>query len=122
MSVDSYPPFVIDGLRTSHSFGAGLVVSLDPPLLVCDRDTVPTALCDISLTFSNSVTVAAKVEFLHPFYNFAILSFTTAPLLSSGLEIHAAEFSDSDLQRNDHTTYVGMGGKSYESGGMRIQH
>ncbi|KAI8343027.1 hypothetical protein BC941DRAFT_465199 [Chlamydoabsidia padenii] len=112
VTVDSYPPFVIDGLRSNHSFGAGLVISLDPPLVVCDRDTVPTALCDISLTFSNSVTVSARVEFLHPFYNFAILSFNTAPILSSGLEVYAAEFSDTDLKRNDQTNYVGLGGDS----------
>ncbi|CAO3585003.1 unnamed protein product [Absidia cylindrospora] len=112
VSVDCYPPFVIDGIRDSHSFGSGLVISLDPPLVISDRDTVPTALCDISLTFGNSVTVSARVEFLHPFYNFAILSFDPVPLVSSGLEVHAAELSDSNLERNDKVNYVGLGGDS----------
>ncbi|ORZ15704.1 hypothetical protein BCR42DRAFT_41656 [Absidia repens] len=112
VSVDCYPPFVIDGIRDSHSFGSGLVISLDPPLVISDRDTIPTALCDISLTFGNSVTTSARVEFLHPFYNFAILSFDPLPIVSSGLEVHAAKLSDSNLERNDKVNYVGLGGDS----------
>ncbi|KAI8097081.1 uncharacterized protein BX664DRAFT_72534 [Halteromyces radiatus] len=112
VSVDCYPPFIIDGLRTSHAFGAGLIVSLDPPLVICDRDTVPTALSDISLTVNNSVTVSARLEFLHPFYNFAILSFDPIPLFSAGLEVHAAKLSDVELERDDKVNYVGLGGDS----------
>ncbi|ORX61736.1 trypsin-like serine protease [Hesseltinella vesiculosa] len=112
VSIDCYLPYVIDGLQSSHTFGAGLVVSLDPPLILCDRDSIQVAICDISVTFRNAITVSAQVLFLHPFYNYAILSFDLATLTTAGYHPHVATFSTKELHRNDPVHYIGLGGDS----------
>ncbi|CAO3612788.1 unnamed protein product [Cunninghamella blakesleeana] len=112
VAIDSYVPFVIDGIQSPHTYGAGVIISLDPPLVICDRDTVSLAICNIFLTFNNSVNINAKLEFLHPFYNFALLSFDPRKLSSSEIEYYAAEISDVELHRNDKVNYVGLGGDS----------
>ncbi|KAI8059232.1 hypothetical protein BC940DRAFT_328385 [Gongronella butleri] len=128
VSIDCYPPFIIDGLQTTHAFGAGLVVSLDPPMIVCDRDAVPVAVCDISVTFRNAVTVDAHVLFLHPFYNYAILAFDIAGVTRAGYRVQAATLSNKPLDKNDPVHYVGLGGDSmpvikntYVAGTRRIR-
>lgn len=111
VSVDCYPPFVVDGLKNSHSYGAGVIVSMNPPLALCDRDTVPIGISVISLTFDNSVTVSADLLFLHPYYNYAVLKFDPTPVIRAGIEPHVAELDGSgDLQVGDSVNYVGLSG------------
>lgn len=113
VSVDCYPPFVIDGLKNSHSYGAGIVISMDPPLVLCDRDTVPIGISVISLTFDNALTISADLIFLHPFYNFAILKFDPSPVFEANIEIRVASLDDSsDFKVGDSINYVGLSGKT----------
>ncbi|OAC99060.1 hypothetical protein MUCCIDRAFT_127026, partial [Mucor lusitanicus CBS 277.49] len=111
VSVDCYPPFVVDGSKNPHSYGAGVIVSMNPPLIVCDRDTVPISINVISLTFDNSLTISADLVFLHPFYNFAVLKFDPAPVIEAGIQMRAATLNDQDFQVGDQVTYVGLSGK-----------
>lgn len=111
VSVDCYPPFVVDGSKNPHSYGAGVIVSMSPPLIVCDRDTVPISINVISLTFDNSLTISADLVFLHPFYNFAVLKFDPAPVIEAGIKMKAATLSSQDFQVGDQVTYVGLSGK-----------
>lgn len=111
VSIDCRPPFVIDGLKNSHSYGAGIIISLDPPLALCDRDTVPVGISVISLTFENSITISADLLFLHPYYNFAILKFDPASVLKAGIEITVAHLDDTcDLEVGDSVNYIGLSG------------
>jgi S1-C subfamily serine protease len=111
ISVDCYPPFVIDGLRNSHSYGAGIIISMNPPLVLCDRDTVPVGISVISLTFENSITISADLLFLHPFYNFAILKFDPTAVIEAGIEIKVACLDDSDdFEIGNSVNYVGLSG------------
>ncbi|KAI8376036.1 uncharacterized protein BYT42DRAFT_516755 [Radiomyces spectabilis] len=110
VSVDCFPPYVIDGLQNSHSFGAGFVVSLDPPLIICDRDTVPVAMCRISLTFNNALKIPGELLFLHPFYNYAVVTFDITQLNQAAIEVHPAEFSDQPLTQGSTAHYIGLGG------------
>ncbi|KAK4514241.1 F-box domain-containing protein [Mucor velutinosus] len=112
VSVDCYPPFVVDGSKNPHSYGAGVIVSLNPPLIVCDRDTVPISINVISLTFDNSLTISADLVFLHPFYNFAVLKFDPTPVIEAGIKMKAATLNDQDFQVGDQVTYVGLSGRS----------
>lgn len=111
VSVDCYPPFVVDGSKNPHSYGAGVIVSMNPPLIVCDRDTVPISINVISLTFDNSLAISADLVFLHPFYNFAVLKFDPAPVIEAGIQMRAATLNDQDFQVGDQVTYVGLSGK-----------
>ncbi|KAI7878048.1 hypothetical protein K492DRAFT_180165 [Lichtheimia hyalospora FSU 10163] len=79
VAIDCYHPHIIDGLQDSHTYGAGLVISLDPPRVICDRDTIPVAMGAISLTLHCKVAVPASIVFMHPYYNFVILSFERIP-------------------------------------------
>lgn len=111
VSVDCYPPFVVDGSKNPHSYGAGIIVSMNPPLVVCDRDTVPISISVISLTFENSLTISAELVFLHPFYNFAVLKFDPTPVLEAGIKMKAAALDDKDFEIGDQVTYIGLSGK-----------
>lgn len=111
VSVDCYPPFVVDGLKNSHSYGAGVIVSMDPPLVLCDRDTVPIGISVISLTFDNSITVSADLLFLHPYYNYAVLKFDPTSVIEAGIEINVAQLDDSsNLEIGESVNYVGLSG------------
>lgn len=110
VSIDCYPPFVVDGSKNPHSYGAGVIVSMSPPLIVCDRDTVPISINVISITFDNSLTISADLVFLHPFYNFAVLKFDPTPVIEAGIKMKAAVLDDQDFQVGDQVTYVGLSG------------
>ncbi|CAO0800101.1 unnamed protein product [Mucor circinelloides] len=112
VSIDCYPPFVVDGSKNPHSYGAGVIVSMNPPLIVCDRDTVPISINVISITFDNSLTISADLVFLHPFYNFAVLKFDPTPVIEAGIKMKAAVLDDQDFQVGDQVTYVGLSGRS----------
>jgi hypothetical protein len=110
VSVDCQPPFVIDGSKNAHSYGAGIIVSMDPPLIICDRDTVPISIAVISLTFDNSLTISADLVFLHPYYNFAVLTFDPTLVIKAKIKMKVAELADIDLNIGDTVTYVGLSG------------
>ncbi|CEP12485.1 hypothetical protein [Parasitella parasitica] len=112
VAVESSPPFVVDGSKNPHSYGTGVIVSMNPPLIICDRDTVPLSLTVISLTFDNSLTVSAELVFLHPFYNFAVLKFDPTPVIAAGIKMKAAILDDQDFQIGDQVTYVGLSGRN----------
>ena len=70
--------------------GAGLVLDAQRGLVVCSRMIVPVSLGDVTLTVADSVTIPARILFLHPTQNFAILSYDpsllgSTPLLSAQL-------------------------------------
>lgn len=83
---------------------------MNPPMIVCDRDTVLISIAVISLTFDNSLTISADLVFLHPYYNFAILTFDPAPVIKANIKIEAAELADIDFHVGDTVTYVGLSG------------
>ncbi|KAJ2957686.1 hypothetical protein NQZ79_g6632 [Umbelopsis isabellina] len=110
VAIDFHMPYLIDGMKGTQYFGCGVVVSLDPPLIVCDRDTVPVALGDIHLCFANSITIPGKPVFLHPFSNFTVLTFD--PKLLGDTPIKALELSSTSLNPGDAVNFVGLAGDS----------
>jgi len=52
-----------------------VVLSTEPPLIICDRDTIPINVGDIFITFANSIIIPGKLLYLHPMYNYAILTY-----------------------------------------------
>lgn len=79
----------IDGFPNAQRTGVGLVVDADKGLVVISRGTVPFDLCDINITVADSIDVPAKVIFLHPLHNYAIVqydaSLVQAPVKSAKL-------------------------------------
>ncbi|KAF7724484.1 serine protease [Apophysomyces ossiformis] len=106
VKIKFYPPHYIDGLRSSRFIGTGFILSTSPPLIMCDRDTVPISLGDIYITFADSITISGKLLLLHPFYNYGFITYD--PALIGETPVRAIEFSDVELSQGDETHFVGV--------------
>ncbi|KAJ2786901.1 hypothetical protein GGI15_001170 [Coemansia interrupta] len=76
VDVEFTAPFLVDGMRSTRFRGPGIVVDGARGLVVCDRDTVPIAVGDVSVTVASSVVLPAHVILLHPTHNFAVVQFS----------------------------------------------
>ncbi|KAG0347221.1 hypothetical protein BG005_000313 [Podila minutissima] len=107
VAIDFHLPFLVDGMKATQFYGTGLVVSTNPPLIVCDRDTIPISIGDIFITFANSVIIPGRLVYLHPHYNFVVLTYDSALLADT--PVKAATFSDKALTQGDECWLVGVG-------------
>ena len=73
-------PYPVDEIGNGRSSGTGLVIDAEKGLLVVDRTTAPSALGDITLTFAGSIQIPARVEFIHPLHNMALIKYDPALL------------------------------------------
>ncbi|RIB12352.1 trypsin-like cysteine/serine peptidase domain-containing protein [Gigaspora rosea] len=103
-------PYLVDGMLRKQFYGVGIIFSTDPPLIVCDRDTIPIGIGDIFITFGNSVIIPGKMLYLHPIYNYAVLTYD--PKLLGDTPVHAIEFSDKVLDQGDEVYLVSVAGDS----------
>ena len=82
-------PLKLDGFPRTRKIGFGLVINAVKGLVLVSRAVVPYDLCDLSLTVADSIIVDAKVRFLHPLANYAIIqydpSLVDAPVKSAKL-------------------------------------
>ncbi|KAG0239678.1 serine protease [Actinomortierella wolfii] len=107
VAIDFHLPFLVDGMKATQFYGTGLVVSTDPPMIVCDRDTIPISIGDIFITFANSVIIPGRLMYLHPHYNFVVVTYD--PKLIADTPVRAATFSDKSLHQGDECYLVGVG-------------
>jgi len=73
-------PVLTDAVSSGSYFGAGVVVDAAAGLIVVDRNTVPTAIGDVRITVAGSVELRGTVRYLHPYHNFAVVSYDPARL------------------------------------------
>ncbi|RGB42648.1 trypsin-like cysteine/serine peptidase domain-containing protein [Rhizophagus diaphanus] len=104
--INCFFPHNVDGLRYLESNGTGLIVSTEPPLIVCDRYTVPINIGDIFITFANSIMIPGKLVYLHPIYNCAFITYDKT--LLENTPIRAIELSDKDLEQGDEVYSIGI--------------
>ena len=82
-------PLKLDGFPRTKRTGFGLVINAEKGLVVVSRAIVPYDMCDLSLTVADSIIVDAKVRFLHPLANFAVIQYdptlVDAPVTSARL-------------------------------------
>ncbi|KAG0083211.1 hypothetical protein BGZ92_010989 [Podila epicladia] len=107
VAIDFHLPFLVDGMKATQFYGTGLVVSTNPPLIVCDRDTIPISIGDIFITFANSVIIPGRLVYLHPHYNFVVLTYDSALLADT--PVKPATFSNKALAQGDECWLVGVG-------------
>jgi len=99
-------PYTVSGIAERHYYGTGLVVDTERGYVVVDRNTVPVAIGDVTVTFAGSLEVNAEVVQLHPLHNLAIVSYD--PSLIGDTPVRAAKFNKEPLQPGDQVWVVGM--------------
>lgn len=104
--IDFTIPYRVEGAHASRFLGTGVVVDAGKGLVLTDRNTVPIALGDLVLTFAASVQIPAKVLYLHPVHDLAIIQYD--PALLDGVEVESAELAVKDLGPGDGLFHVGL--------------
>ncbi len=100
-------PYTLSGVVTErHYYGTGLIVDKERGYVVVDRNTVPIAIGDVTITFAGSLEVDAKIEQLHPLHNFAIVSYD--PKSIGDTPVKDAEFNTRSVMPGDDVWVVGI--------------
>jgi S1-C subfamily serine protease len=103
-------PFSVAGVTERNYHGTGLVVDAERGLVVVDRNTVPVAVGDVRITVAGSVEIPARVAYVHPLHNLALVSYD--PALLDGTPVRAAELDARELVAGEAVTVVGLGSDS----------
>lgn len=99
-------PFRVEGVWGSRFRGAGLVLDAERGLVATDRDTVPVALGDVTLTFAGAVRVPAKVVRVHPVHDLALVQYD--PALLGDTPVRSATLTPRKLEPGDEVWSVGL--------------
>jgi len=101
-------PYTVSGVADRHYYGTGLIVDTERGLVVVDRNTVPIAMGDVTITFAGSLQVNGHVEYVHPLHNLAVVSYD--PALIGDTPVKAAKFSKEELEAGDDVWVIGLKG------------
>ena len=101
-------PYTVSGVADRHYYGTGLIVDKERGYVLVDRNTVPVAIGDVTVTFAGSLEVDAKVEQLHPLHNLAIISYD--PKTIGDTPVREASFNTDPLEAGDKVWVVGIKG------------
>ncbi|KAH6480306.1 hypothetical protein HBI55_254870 [Parastagonospora nodorum] len=99
----------VDGFSASNKTGGGLVLDAEQGFVFVTRTTLPHRLCDVSLTIADSIIVVAKIFFMHPSHNYAIVQYDTSLV---DAPVKTPEFSTELIGEGSETIFVGMDGNS----------
>jgi len=99
-------PYTVSGVSEKHYYGTGLIVDAERGLIVIDRNTVPVAMGDVTVTFAGSLQVDAKVEYIHPLHNFAVVSYD--PTLIGETPVRSAVLNRQMPESGDRLLAVGL--------------
>lgn len=97
-------PLKLDGFPRTRKIGFGVVINAEKGLVLVSRAVVPYDLCDLSLTVADSIIVDAKVRFLHPLANYAIIQYD--PLLVDA-PVKSAKLATEPIKQGASTIFFG---------------
>eukprot|EP00041_Stephanoeca_diplocostata_P033159 m.1087683 g.1087683 ORF g.1087683 m.1087683 type:complete len:1054 (-) comp24284_c0_seq16:8735-11896(-) len=92
----------------SYFAGTGVVVDANLGLVLCDRLTVPSAMSDVKLNFSDRVEVPAKVRFVHPVHNVAVVQYKPEDI--GDVPVSSCEFNTAVPNTGDKAILSGVSG------------
>ncbi|MDX1405472.1 MAG: PDZ domain-containing protein [Woeseiaceae bacterium] len=101
-------PYTISGVADRHYYGTGLIVDAKRGYVVVDRNTVPVAMGDVTITFAGSLQVNGAVEYVHPLHNLAMVSYD--PKLIGDTPAKSAKLSTRELEAGDNVLVAGLTG------------
>lgn len=104
VKVESTVPFRVEGYSSSGVVENGVIVDAEKGYVLVSRYCVPHQLCDLHVTVAESVLVTAKVVFLHPQQNYAIIKYD--PELVDA-DVLAVEFGTEKLKRGANLQFIG---------------
>jgi S1-C subfamily serine protease len=101
-------PYPISGVNERNYHGTGLIVDAARGLVITDRNTVPVSIGDARLTFGGTVEIPARVVYIHPLHNLAVVQYD--PALLRGAAVRAAPLATQPLQAGETLDVVGLDG------------
>jgi S1-C subfamily serine protease len=101
-------PYTLSGVADRHYYGTGLIVDKERGYVLVDRNTVPIAMGDVTITFAGSLEVEGQVEALHPLHNYAIVSYDPASI--GNTPVREAVFNSKTLRPGNDVWVVGIKG------------
>jgi S1-C subfamily serine protease len=104
--VRSSLPYRLDGVHGNQFHGSGVIVDTDRGLVVVDRETVPVALADLTLTFSGSLEIPGELVYLHPEHSLAVVRYD--PESIGDTPVREATFRDVDLEAGDAVSLIAL--------------
>lgn len=99
-------PYSVLGITERNYRGTGLVLDARRGLVLVDRNTVPTSLGVVRLTFASTLELPARVAWVHPLHNLALLTYDPREL--GDTPIRSARLSESALRPSDEAWVVGF--------------
>jgi len=99
-------PYSVSGITERNYHGTGLVVDAQRGLVVVDRNTVPVAVGDVTVTFAGTVQVPGRVVFVHPLHNFAVVAYD--PKLLGDTPVKSARLLPRELAAGEKVWAVGL--------------
>ena len=100
-------PYSVSGVTERYYHGTGLVVDAERGLVVVDRNTVPAAVGDVTVTFAGTVQVPGRVVYVHPLHNYAVVAYD--PRLIGTTPVKSAKLEPLELAAGEHLWVVGLG-------------
>jgi len=85
-------------------------VDAERGLVVVDRNTVPVAVGNVTITFAGTVQVPGRVVYIHPLHNLAVVAYD--PKLIGTTPVKSAKLAPRELVAGESIWVVGLGGDS----------
>jgi S1-C subfamily serine protease len=101
-------PYSVSGITERNYHGTGLVVDAQRGLVVVDRNTVPVAVGDVTITFAGTVQVPGRVVYVHPLHDFAVVAYD--PKLIGDTPVKSARLVARELSPGERIWVVGLTG------------
>ncbi|MDX1517021.1 MAG: trypsin-like peptidase domain-containing protein [Woeseiaceae bacterium] len=99
-------PYTLSGVADRHYYGTGLIVDKERGYVLVDRNTVPIAIGDVTVTFAGSLEVDARIEQLHPLHNLAIIAYDPSSI--GDTPVREAQFNVAPLKPGEDVRVVGI--------------
>jgi len=103
-------PYSVSGITERNYHGTGLIVDAERGLVVVDRNTVPVAVGDVSVTFAGTLQIPGRVTYIHPLHNLAVVQYD--PKLLGSTPVKAATLGTKELKPGQEISVIGLGSDS----------